>query len=87
MLLGDLSRHNNKIEWNNNYLEFSKEYNNLSGQTFKTISYKNLTQGVIENHFYELKYTYLKRNRFVRLDDFVQQNRKKIKITKKLFAN
>ena len=87
MLLGDLSRHNNKIEWNNNYLEFSKEYNKLSGQTFKTISYKNLTQGVIENHFYELKHTYLKGNRFVRLDDFVQQYRKEIKITEKLFAN
>ena len=59
----------------------------MSGQTFKTISYKNLTQGVIENHFYELKHTYLKGNRFVRLDDFVQQYRKEIKITEKLFAN
>ena len=68
-------------------MEFSKEYNNLSGQTFKTISCKNLTQGVIENHFYELRHTYLKGNRFVCLDDFAQQYRKEIKITEKLFAN
>ena len=90
LMLGDLSRHKSSRSNNDikklfdNYSAFYKILQNtLSNITVE----KNLTQGIIEQHFNSLKKVYLKGNRIGRIDDFVQKYYTELKITQKLFSD
>ena len=89
-MLGDLSRHKSSRSNNDikklfdNYSAFYKVLQNTSSNI--TVE-KNLTQGIIEQHFNSLKKVYLKGNRIGRIGDFVRKYYTELKITQKLFSD
>ena len=53
----------------------------------QTICKNSITQGIIEQHFHGFKHTYLKGNRYVRMDQLVEAIHKEVLTTQQLFAD
>ena len=91
LMLGDLGRHapvNTKNITNlTAYQNISNEYKKLQQLPQQTICKNNMTQGIIEQHFHGFKHTYLKGNRYVRLDQLVETIHKEVLTTQQLFAD
>ena len=86
----DLGRHapvNTKNATNRTaYQNVSNEYKKLQQLPQQTICKNNMTQGIIE-HFYGFKHTYLKSNRYLRLDQLVETIHNEVLTTQQLFAD
>ena len=92
LMLGDLSRHKLCDDSTKQNLElydqYSIKYNKLSNSNLQSLCADNLTQGIIEQHFYSLKQTFLKNARFGRIDSFVEEYKKQIDAEKiKFFSD
>ena len=90
LLIGDLSRHANTdtlYKTQKLYDDYSLKYKQLEKLESNLVCDRNLTQGIIEQHFSSLKNVYLKGNRIGRLDTFVEQYYSELKITQKLFSD
>ena len=91
--LGDLSRHHQKPFDNASddiktiYKQYQKKHKQLADSKLKTVCVSNLTQGIIEQYFSELKRVYLKDGRAVRLDDLVEKLYEQFLVTEKLYCD
>ena len=83
--MGDLGRHapvNTENATNLTvYQNASNEYKKLQQLPQQTICKNNMTQGIIAQHFHGFKHTYLKGNRYVRLDQLVETIHKEVLTT------
>jgi len=67
--------------------EYSKKWEKLAKSSFQTILENNRTQGVIEQHFRDLKQNRLRGKRLARLDDFVTQYHHFVSSVQKEFSD
>ena len=89
LMLGDLSRHS-RDDNQSPYSKFRSDYMKIKSYSEKkniqSICESNRTQGVIEEHFYQLKHVYLDNIRSSRIDKFIVKYEKEIATSCSLFG-
>ena len=90
IMLGDLSRFSpadgpSTSKTCEQYLNFEKLYQRFSNSSLQSIATDNRTQGIIEQHFREVKHTMMKGERCLRLDVFVEVFLKGVETLQKSF--